>query len=173
MQCQSDSVRKYHENNKASVSATKLAYQAKNKEAHNLRQLEYARGRMQTDVEFRLKSVLRVRLRKALEGKGKKVGSAVKDLGCSLPDFRKHIEALWYSDMTWANLGAVWQLDHVKALGLFDLTLPEEFRAANHYLNIQPLTVADHAAKTQRDRELIRQKRLISLHPEPLLHYIE
>lgn len=62
--------------------------------------------------------------------------------------------------MTRENLGTVWQLDHIKALGLFDLQDPEQFRRACHYMNHQPLFINAHQLKTANDMKLISQRKL-------------
>ena len=50
----------------------------------------------------KLKNNLRNRLNQAIKV-DQKVGSAVKDLGCSVEEFKKHIESLWEPGMTWDN----------------------------------------------------------------------
>lgn len=121
--------------------------------------LSYVTKRYQEDLDFRLTTLLRARLRAALKSNSR-TGSAVRDLGCTIPEFKAYIEALWQAGMTWDNLGQHWQLDHIKALGLFDLKDPEQLRQAVHYTNIQPLTTADHAVKSVADCALIRQRKL-------------
>jgi hypothetical protein len=61
--------------------------------------------------------------------------------------------------MSWGNLGSIWQLDHIKALGLFDLTDRSQFIKAAHFTNLQPLFTADHVAKTSVDRKLIQMRK--------------
>lgn len=88
-----------------------------------------------------------------------KTGSAISDLGCSIEQFMDIIQAHpnWQPDlMTWANHGVIWHLDHIKALGLFDLEDPEQLRVAVHHTNIQPLTTGQHKVKTAEDTRLIR-----------------
>lgn len=121
--------------------------------------LSYVTKRYQEDPDFRLTTLLRARLRAALKTNSR-TGSAVRDLGCTIPEFKVYMETLWQPGMTWDNLGQHWHLDHIKALGLFDLNDPEQLRQAVHYTNIQPLTTADHAVKSVADCALIRQRKL-------------
>lgn len=121
----------------------------------------YRAERFANDLSFKLKEVLRRRIknnvRRYLSG-GSKGGSVIQDLGCPIEDFMKHLEGLWKPGMSWDNYPEEWQIDHIKALGLFDLTDPEQFKQAVHFTNQQPLSTSEHLAKTRLDRELIRQK---------------
>jgi hypothetical protein len=67
-----------------------------------------------------------------------RAGSAVRDLGCTIEEFRSYIETLWEPGMAWANYGT-WQIDHRRPLCRFDLTKREEVLTACHFLNLQPL----------------------------------
>jgi hypothetical protein len=81
---------------------------------------------------------------------------AVKDLGCSVDDFKKYIESLFQPGMTWENRGHgvdKWQLDHKIALCRFDLTKREQFLIAAHYTNLQPLWHEEHLKKSIEDKK--------------------
>ena len=145
------------ENGQASKAAAQERYDATEKARAT--RLAYVTRRYDEDSIYRLTCLLRARLRAALKTNSK-TGSAVRDLGCTIPEFKVYIEALWQAGMTWDNLGQYWHLDHIKALGLFDLEDSEQLRQAVHYTNIQPLTTADHAVKSVADCALIRQRKL-------------
>lgn len=113
----------------------------------------YFSTRRQNDPSFRLADNLRRRINKALKT-NQKAGSAVKDLGCSIPEFKQYIESKFYSDMTWNNWGKVWELDHIQELHIFDLTDRDQFLKACHYTNLQPLTIEDHKKKTGKSSGL-------------------
>ena len=77
-----------------------------------------------------------------------KAGSAVRDLGCSIKEFKACIESKFQHGMTWDNHGFHgWHLDHIIPLSKFDLTDREEFLKACHYTNIQPLWAYDNLSK--------------------------
>jgi hypothetical protein len=109
--------------------------------------IDYVILKRKTDINYRLRSNLRRRISTAVRD-NLKSGSAVNDLGCSIPDFKKYIESKFYSNMSWANWGEIWELDHIKRLADFDLTDREQFLKACHYTNLQPLAVEDHAKKS-------------------------
>lgn len=108
---------------------------------------QYNKQKYATDPIFKMKALLRRRLNNALSGAFKS-GSAVRDLGCSIPDFRKHIESQFSSGMTWDNQGTEWHLDHLIPLSKFDLTKREQLLIACHYTNYQPLWKKDNMAKS-------------------------
>lgn len=90
---------------------------------------------------------LRLRINKAIS-RDQRAGSAVRDLGCTIPQFRSYIEAMFTDEMSWDNRGSVWELDHVRRLADFDLTDREQFLTACHFTNYQPLTIEAHRRKS-------------------------
>jgi hypothetical protein len=102
--------------------------------------------------EEKLGKSLRARVVRALKGKIRP-GSAIKLLGCSIEECRKHIESLWLPGMTWENHGFgkdKWHIDHILPLDSFDLTDPEQFKRAVHYKNLQPLWQPDNLRKSNK-----------------------
>jgi hypothetical protein len=75
-----------------------------------------------------------------------KAGSAVSDLGCSIPELKAYLEKMFQPGMTWENWGA-WHIDHIIPLASFDLTDREQFLKACHYTNLQPLWAPDNQRK--------------------------
>lgn len=101
----------------------------------------------QTDLNFKLKETLRKRLNKALKN-GQKTGSAVKDLGCSIDEFKEYLERKFEIGMAWDNYGRKgWHIDHIKPLDSFDLTYRDQLLEACHYTNLQPLWWKDNLSK--------------------------
>lgn len=115
------------------------------------------RKRYGCDVLFKIAATQRRRLKLALK-RGQKSGSAVRDLGCSILELKEYLEnhSSWESNFTWGNWGTVWELDHVKALALFDLGNRDQLLQAVHFTNLQPLSVEKHRIKTSVDMDLIR-----------------
>lgn len=103
--------------------------------------------RRATDINFKLALNLRGRLNKAIKHSYKK-GSAVKDLGCSISEFKIHLEKQFKPGMTWDNYGKKgWTIDHIVALSKFDLTNYEDVKRACHYTNMQPLWFSENSSK--------------------------
>jgi hypothetical protein len=130
----------------------KLEYQKKyrrnNKESIN----KHFSDRRKTDINFRLACALRSRLSIALK-RNLKTGSAIRDLGCSIDFFRKHLESLWGSGMSWDNYGHGdnrWNIDHIKSLSKTNLTERKEFLGVCHYTNLQPMWHIDNVRKSNK-----------------------
>jgi hypothetical protein len=100
---------------------------------------------------------LRNRLKKALR-RNQATGSTLTLLGCSVIEFIRYCEthSNWQADWVWSDLGTKFHLDHIKALGLFDLLEQDQLAVAAHWSNIQPLSTHEHSLKTKEDTRLIR-----------------
>lgn len=123
-----------------------IYYQA-NKEHLNARTAVYNRERQKVDLQFKLAGRLRTRLWFALSGV-RKVGSFVRDIGCSIPELVSHLESQFTEGMSWDNYGLYgWHMDHIIPLSSFDLTDREQFLQACHYTNLQPLWAKDNLSK--------------------------
>lgn len=119
---------------------------AENRDRILERNREQARVRWATDTNYRLKKLLRTRLRSALK-KGFKTGSAVRDLGCSIEEAKNYIESMFYNGMAWSNCGnrkGQWQIHHIRPLYSFNLEDNEQLKEACHYTNLKPLWYDDH-----------------------------
>lgn len=105
-------------------------------------------------VEYRLIESHRRTMNHAMRCYGhsrKKAGHTTELLGCSLGGFRAHIEQQWQPGMNWDNRGVgpgKWQIDHIRPLASFDLTISEQQREAFCYKNQQPLWHSDNAKKS-------------------------
>ena len=122
---------KYRNNNKNIINEKKMKYYYENK----------------NNVSFKIANNIRVRLRRALKN-NQKVGSAVKDLGCSVEELKCYLESMFDLDMSWDNCGLHgWHIDHIKPLSSFDLSNREELLKACHYTNLQPLWAKDNLTK--------------------------
>jgi hypothetical protein len=95
-------------------------------------------ARYQNDPQYKLGLLLRNRLNLAIKNRAK-TGSAIRLLGCSIPELMRHIEGLFLDGMNWGNWGS-WHIDHARPLALFDLEDPGQLAKACHYTNLQPLS---------------------------------
>lgn len=108
----------------------------------------YNKKNRKENLTFRIKANLRTRLYCAIK-RQQKNGSAVKDLGCTIEEFKNYIASKFLQNMSWDNYGE-WHLDHKKPLSSFDLTNKEEFLKACHYSNLQPLWAIDNLRKNDK-----------------------
>lgn len=121
---------------------------------YNKDNLEYSRAyesnREKTDIQFLLRKRLRSRLFKAIRN-NQKVGSAVRDLGCTIPELKMYLEGQFKDGMTWDNWSLKgWHIDHKVPLAFFDLTKREQFLQAVHYSNLQPLWAEENLIKRSK-----------------------
>lgn len=123
-------------------------WQFLNKDKVRIYQRKYQIKRIKNDINYRLSKNLRRRIHKVLR-KNKKVGSAIKDLGCSLEYLRNYLELKFKDGMTWNNYGK-WEVDHIKPLSKFNLIDRNEFLEACNYKNLQPLWRIDNINKSNK-----------------------
>ena len=134
---------RYRRKNIEKVRAASRDYYYTHKEKQIKRKVEYNRKRYQDNLQVRLAQVLRSRIGNAI-----KYGSAVRDLGCTIVEFKMYIEKQFKEGMTWDNWSLNgWHLDHILPLSSFDLTHKEEFLVAANYNNYQPLWAYDNRSK--------------------------
>ena len=137
----------WRHNNKDKVRAASLKHYYKNKEIHWERNRDYRNKRRQNDLHFKLACNIRSRLGAAIKNNWKS-GSAVKDLGCSIEQLKKHLESQFQPGMTWNNWATDgWHIDHIVPLSSFNLENKEELKKACHYSNLQPLWAEDNLIK--------------------------
>ena len=136
------------------ILKNKKEYYQQNKESINKQNLVRQNKRVKIDVNYRLSITLRSRINSALRNHRKK-SSAVRDLGCTLPQFKEYIGSQFKDGMSWDNWGRnnipnTWQLDHIIPISRFDLTDEAQQKAAFHYTNYQPIWSYENAQKNKK-----------------------
>jgi hypothetical protein len=132
------------------IKAEKKIYRKENRDIINAYNREYYK-----DINNKLRKNLRGRLSCAIQRgfDGSRGGSFVRDLGCSIQEFKVLMENKFQPGMSWENYGwgdDKWHLDHIVPLISFDLTDSEQFKKAAHYTNYQPLWQPDNFKKGAR-----------------------
>jgi hypothetical protein len=116
---------------------TKLLKQSKEyaqRPERKKRMSELHRYKMENDILYRLKRILRSRIHKAFTRKTEKTRDL---LGCSIEEARKHIEKQFDDKMSWNNHGVYWEIDHI--IPLASARDQKKLRELCHYSNLQPL----------------------------------
>lgn len=121
------------------------AYKKKNKDILKIQSRDYVKKKYYSDINFRLKILLRGRLWKAIT-RNSKQSSALTLLGCTIDELKVHLEKQFTKRMTWKNYGK-WHIDHIKPCCSFDLTDFEQQKICFHYTNLQPLWAKDNIRK--------------------------
>lgn len=118
-------------------------YNIDNRDRINAYNRTYTKNRRETDPEFKIATNLRARFVDSLKVKGLGKHSKTLDLlGCSIRDFRIHLESQFHPLMNWENYGKVWHIDHIIPCSKFNLSLKEEQQRCFHFSNTQPLFIS-------------------------------
>ena len=127
---------------KKKLKIKKKQYLQQNKERINEYKKQYVKNRIKTDVNYRLIVYTRNRINKPLKGMMKQ-SSSRNILGIDIETYRKWIEYRMTPEMNWSNI----EIDHIKAICLFDVSKDEELKEAFSWKNTQPLLKHDHQLK--------------------------
>lgn len=112
---------------------------------------QHYKNKSQTDIQYILAKRLRTRLYCALKGNFK-AGSAVRDLRCSIAEFKEHLESQFAEGMSWNNYGKDgWSMDHIIPLHSVNLTDREQFLRVCHFSNLRPLWQTENVRRYQRE----------------------
>lgn len=108
--------------------------------------LEHERKKRKNDPGYRILGNLRSRIYDILKNY-KKIDRTIELLGCSINEFKLHLEKQFDEKMNWDNYATYWEIDHIKPCAWFDFTLEEHQKECFHYTNTRPLDI-----KTNRGR---------------------
>lgn len=130
----------YLAKNKDKMLAYQKEYRLKNKAQRNIKD----RQRKLVDASYRIACNLRSRLTKVTK---EKYGvSSIRNLGCSVEQFKEYLQSKFEVGMTWENYGQ-WHIDHIFPLSKADLTQKEELLRVCHYSNLQPMWATENIKK--------------------------
>jgi hypothetical protein len=111
---------------------------------------QYRKDLRDRDPTFKVACSLRSRISSLIRKSGtKKMVRCTELIGCSINEFRKHLESKFVDGMTWDNYGD-WHIDHIFPCSKFDLRLLSEQKKCFHYSNQQPLWKIDNLRKGNR-----------------------
>lgn len=140
---------KYREEHRDEINIAKAKYRKNNKERISELNKVSHKNRMKDPIR-KLIYVLRSRFKSAFK-KELSGGTAIRLLGCSIPELKLHLESKFYNNkktgeiMSWNNYGLYgWHIDHIKPISKFDINNLDK---ACHYTNLQPLWAEDNLKK--------------------------
>lgn len=138
---------KWHEKNPEYDRLHKKDYINRNRTKWNKSENLRHHHRMATDINYRLRKVLRSRVSSTVVLRGySKSKKTLKLLGCSVEYLREHLEKQFLPGMSWKNYGK-WHIDHIIPCSSFDFTKLKEQQKCFHYTNLQPLWAEDNMLK--------------------------
>jgi hypothetical protein len=109
----------------------------------------YQMARKKQHLPTRIRENIKSRVNRAI--RNYKLDTTIKELGCSVEELMRYLEARFKPGMSWSNYGLFgWHIDHIVPISSFDLSDPEQLRQACHYTNLQPLWAKDNLKKSDK-----------------------
>ena len=109
---------------------------------------QYQRARLKSDALYKFKHRVRCLLNGSFKRNGtknyKKQSKTETLLGCTIPEFRDHLEKQFQPGMSFENHGE-WHIDH--RIPLASAKSQSEIEKLCHYTNLQPLWAKDNLSK--------------------------
>jgi len=140
--------KEYHNINKDRMVMLNKKYYEENKEIISLHKKEYITNKRKTDKLFKLKERISGLILSSIKSRGyKKNERTEKILGCTIIEFKHHLESKFLDGMCWDNQGT-WHLDHIRPVSWANDEY--ELLELNHFTNFQPLWSHDNLSKGNR-----------------------
>lgn len=137
--------KEYYENNKTIIIAKQKIYVSKNKIAYNKRKSLNDKKRRLNDPMYRLKRNFASSIKHYFKNLGilKNIKSS-QILGCTIEDFKQHLESQFKDWMNWDDKGLYngtidygWDVDHIEPMA--NAQTIDDIIRLNHYSNLRPL----------------------------------
>lgn len=106
---------------------------------------QYLREKKKKNPYIKIVINLRTRLSQIIN-KEYKTLHTIDLLGCTVEEFRHHLESQFESGMSWNNYGK-WHIDHIIPCNYFNLTKEENQYICFNYRNLQPLWAEENCKK--------------------------
>lgn len=128
--------KKWKENNYSKIKQ----YIKKHYESNKKEIFKKHLNKKKNNLYFKISQDLRTRFYNLLKKSNtKKNNSILNILGCSLKQYKYHIESMFLPEMNWSNHGIIWEIDHIIPCSKFDLSNIEQQKQCFNYKNQQPL----------------------------------
>ena len=159
--CQKEYLKnRYLENRKEELKKSKVNYQLNkdyikerngnysknNRDKINKRSKKYKEEVLKKDPLWVIKNRVSAKIRRTLRNLGLvKSKNTSQILGCSLEEFKVHLENLFQEGMSWENKN-LWDIDHIIPLSFAENE--NEVMILNHYTNLRPLWRRENILKS-------------------------
>jgi len=134
------------------------------KEDYRDKQNAYKRTRYDNELNYKLQTVFRNRVRGFIKGGSKKGNDKYEALlGCSWDTLRIWIESNFVGEMTWENYGTLWHIDHTMPCSVFDFTIEENRKVCFNWSNLFPMLGEENISKSNKiDMALVTKNKKIA-----------
>lgn len=126
--------------NKDKIKQYRKKYNDNNKEARKELNKNYLKSRLDNDPLFKMRFNIRIKISEAI----RKLNRTEVILGCSIIEFKSHLESQFQDWMNWDNYGKYngdlnhgWDIDHI--IPISSAKTEEDIIKLNHYTNLRPL----------------------------------
>lgn len=116
---------------------------------------EYRRRKYNSNICFRIETLLRNRICDLLKGKVKS-DHTLNLLGCTVEELKQYLENQFIEGMTWENYGE-WQIDHIIPCAYFDLSIEKNQYICFNFRNLQPLWANENRRKRDEVPENVEE----------------
>jgi hypothetical protein len=118
---------------------------------NTLRKLKRSKQPPEAHLSDRIRTLIRNQVKKVPTRCKKSKTSDL--LGCSVLEFRKHLQKQFNGGMSWVNYGngcGKWNIDHIIPVTLYDLSTIDGQKAAFNYKNCRPLWAIENIKRGNR-----------------------
>lgn len=148
-ECNKEKNKQWYLGNREKTLEKMKQYQLDNKEkykeyqkqwcsSHPKYNKEYNKQRKQVDPLFKFTENIRSLISNSFKRKGyRKSYKTEQILGCTIEEFKNHIQSQFHPHMTFENQGDVWEIDH--KIHISSAKTEGEIITLNHYTNLRPL----------------------------------
>jgi len=140
-----EEAKKYYEDHKEYFQKAGAAFRAENPN-YNSFYSKYKRKELNEKLKARIKTSPHLKNRMWLQTRlsycikqNKPFGEQENIFGCTVEEFRSHIEKQFTRGMNWENHAKFWELDHIVPCSAFNLAFEDEQKKCYHFSNIRPL----------------------------------
>ncbi len=143
----------YYNQNKQKIVKRAVDWYNNNKDKAHTRINLYLRKKRNSDKIFRLTDNIRSLIGGSFKNHGlKKNSKTIQILGCTIQEFKLHIESQFKEGMSWDNRSE-WHIDHIMPLSMAK-TYDEVVRL-NHYKNLRPLWAYENLLKKDKTPDIL------------------
>jgi len=153
-----EKMKEWLDNNKEYKKQKDKEYRAKNyekyKEYHkiwakqNYNDMKTNPERQEEFIRHKIKKNTARRIREMLGFK--KSDTTLYYVGCTLDQFKQHLESKFQENMNWENYGSAWHIDHIIPCNAFNFLDEKQVKACFHYKNLQPLWATENIIKKDK-----------------------
>lgn len=123
----------------------------RSKDDYRDKQNKYKRDRYDSELNYKLQTLYRNRVRCFIKGgikKGNEKYTAM--LGCSWSTLREWLSSNFTDEMSWENYGTVWHIDHTMPCSIFDFSIEENIKVCFNWTNLSPMIGVENLSKSDK-----------------------